>query len=567
MLNSLHVKNLALIEETEVEFGNGLNILTGETGAGKSIIIGSINLALGAKADKDMIRTGAESAFIELVFTLDSEAQREKCRELMLDTEDDMLVITRRIAAGKSLCRANGETVTAKQLKELAGVLIDVYGQHEHQSLTAAKKQFEILDNFCGAELEGIKKELAGEYKRYKELLREWEDADTGSASRQKESDLIEFELKEIEEAQLAAGEDELLEADYRRMANGRKILENVSSAAYLLGNAEGESISEMTGRALRELKSVEAYDETLSGFTEQLSQIEELVLDVRRELSDYQEGLEFEPEEFDRTQRRLDLINHLKSKYGNTIEEILAYEKRQSERLLKLSNYDAYLEDLRREIDTVKEKLLALCRRASNIRREQAKTLEEKMLEALHDLNFLDVEFQIEIRSDEEQIHADGFDETVFLISTNPGEPVRPLANVASGGELSRIMLGLKTVMAEKDAVDTLIFDEIDAGISGKTAWQVSKKLALLGREHQIICITHLAQIAAMADVHFKIEKKQEENHTSTGIFRLNETESTNELARLLGSDLLTQAAVSNAKEMKELAERTKAARKKTEK
>lgn len=559
MLNSLHVKNLALIEETEVEFGNGLNILTGETGAGKSIIIGSINLALGAKADKDMIRTGAESAFIELVFTLESETQREKCRELMLDMEEDTLVITRKITAGRSLCRANGETVTAKQLKELAGVLIDVYGQHEHQSLTAEKKQFEILDNFCGEELAGIKRELAGEYKRYRELLREWEDADTDSVSRQKESDLIEFELKEIGEAQLVVEEDEQLEADYRRMANGSKILENVSAAAYLLGNTEGDSISELTGRALRELKSVESYDEALSDLTEQLSQIEGLVLDVRRELSDYREGLEFEPEEFDRTQRRLDLVNHLKSKYGNTIEAVLDYEARQSERLKKLSNYDVYLENLRGEIDAARETLLSLCRKASAVRSGQAKILEEKMLEALHDLNFLEVEFQIEVRSDEEQIRADGFDEVTFLISTNPGEPVRPLANVASGGELSRIMLGLKTVMAEKDAVDTLIFDEIDAGISGKTAWQVSKKLALLGREHQIICITHLAQIAAMADIHFKIEKKQQENHTATGIFRLNATESTNELARLLGSDLLTEAAVSNAKEMKELAEHTK--------
>lgn len=559
MLNSLHVKNLALIQETEVEFGNGLNILTGETGAGKSIIIGSINLALGAKADKDMIRTGAESAFIELVFTLESETQREKCRELMLDMEDDTLVITRKITAGRSLCRANGETVTAKQLKELAGVLIDVYGQHEHQSLTAEKKQFEILDNFCGEELAGIKRELAGEYKRYRELLREWEDADTDSVSRQKESDLIEFELKEIGEAQLVVEEDEQLEADYRRMANGSKILENVSAAAYLLGNTEGDSISELTGRALRELKSVESYDEALSDLTEQLSQIEGLVLDVRRELSDYREGLEFEPEEFERTQRRLDLVNHLKSKYGNTIEAVLDYEARQSERLKKLSNYDVYLENLRGEIDAARETLLSLCRKASAVRSGQAKILEEKMLEALHDVNFLEVEFQIEVRSDEEQIRADGFDEVTFLISTNPGEPVRPLANVASGGELSRIMLGLKTVMAEKDAVDTLIFDEIDAGISGKTAWQVSKKLALLGREHQIICITHLAQIAAMADIHFKIEKKQQENHTATGIFRLNATESTNELARLLGSDLLTEAAVSNAKEMKELAEHTK--------
>lgn len=559
MLNSLHVKNLALIEETEVDFGKGLNILTGETGAGKSIIIGSINLALGAKADKDMIRTGAEYALIELVFTIDSDEQRNKCRELELETEDDTLVITRKISAGKSLCRVNGETMTAKQLKELAGVLIDVYGQHEHQSLTASKKQFEILDAFCGSELSVIKTEISGEYKNYKELVQEWENADEGRETREKEISLIVFELKEIEDAQLTAGEDELLEADYRKMANSRKILENISSAAYLLGNTNGDSISEMAGRALRELKSVETYDAKLEEFTEQLSQVEELVLDVRRELSDYQEGLEFEPEEFDRTERRLDLVNHLKSKYGSTIEDILTYYEQQSQRLEKLTNYDSYLEDLRSRMKTVKEKLLLSAQKASEIRKRQAKVLEEKMLQALHDLNFMEVDFRIEVSSDADNIHASGYDEVEFLISTNPGEPVKPLAAIASGGELSRIMLGLKTVMAEKDDIDTLIFDEIDAGISGKTAWQVSKKLALLGREHQVICITHLPQIAAMADMHFKIEKKQQENHTTTGIFLLDEAESINELARLLGSDLLTEAAVSNAKEMKELAADTK--------
>lgn len=559
MLNSLHVKNLALIEETEVEFGRGLNILTGETGAGKSVIIGSINLALGAKADKDMIRTGKDHALVELVFTLDSPKQREQCQRFGIEPEDDMLIISRKLSAGKSICRVNGESVTAKQLKELAEVLIDVYGQHEHQSLTAKKKQAEILDDFCGESLFCIKEKIAGEYKRYKELLAQWENADRDDTLRQKEIDLITFELNEINEAQLVTGEDEILEADYRRMSNAKKIREGLSAVCYLLGNAEGESISELTGRALRDLKNIEGYDARLSDFTQQLSQIEDMVLDVRRELTDYDEEMDFEPEDFDRIERRLDLLNHLKAKYGNTIEAILTYREAQEKRLEQLTNYDKYLEQLEKERAAAKEALLALCAQVSAIRRAQAETLAEKMKAALLDLNFMEVKFEISVQSDAEKVNAMGYDEVEFLISANPGEPLKPLAAIASGGELSRIMLGLKTVMAEKDGVDTLIFDEIDAGISGRTAWQVSKKLAVLGKEHQVICITHLPQIAAMADTHFKIEKTQKDEHTITDIYPLQEEESTAELARLLGSDCLTESAVANAKEMKELAANTK--------
>ena len=559
MLNSLHVKNLALIEETEVQFGKGLNILTGETGAGKSVIIGSINLALGAKADKEMIRTGKESALIELAFTLDDEAQKERCRELDVEPEEDMLIISRKISAGKSVCRVNGETMTARQLKELAEVLIDVYGQHEHQSLTGKKKQLEILDDFCGDPLRRIKEKMAGDYKRYRELVKEWEASDKDGSMRQKECALARFECEEIEDAHPEIGEDETLEAEYRRMVHSRKILEGVSLARRFLGNTEGESVSDLTGRALRELKSVEGYDEGLTDITQQLSEIEGLVLDVCRELASYEETLEFDPETFDKTEKRLDLLNHLKSKYGATVEEVLAYREAQEERLEKLMNYDAYLETLKQEMEQAEEKLLSSCKKSSEIRRRQAKALEKKMTEALHDLNFMEVKFRIQIDSDPKKAGEKGYDEAEFLISTNPGEPVKPLGSIASGGELSRIMLGLKTVMAEKDAISTLIFDEIDAGISGRTAWQVSKKLALLGKEHQIICITHLPQIAAMADQHFKIEKNQKESQTRTDITILDEPESTKELARLLGSDLLTDAAVSNAREMKELARDTK--------
>ncbi len=506
-----------------------------------------------------MIRTGKESALIELVFTLDDAAQRERCLALGLEPEDDTLVISRKISSGKSMCRVNGETMTAKQLKELAEVLIDVYGQHEHQSLTAKKKQLEILDDFCGESLCRIKEKAAGEYKRYTELAKEWDGSDRDRTTREKECDLLTFECREIEEARPEIGEDETLEAEYRRMVHSRKILEGVTMARRLLGSTDGESISDLTGRALREMKSVEGYDDALADFTGQLAEIEGLVADLSRELADYEESLEFEPEVFDRTERRLDVLNHLKSKYGGTIEEVLAGKQSREERLDQLMHYDTYLETLRLNLEKAEKKLHASCEKISAIRKKQARALEEKMIQALHDLNFMEVNFQIRIESDPGKAGARGWDEVEFMISTNPGEPVKPLGSIASGGELSRIMLGLKTVMAEKDAIDTLIFDEIDAGISGRTAWQVSRKLALLGREHQIICITHLPQIAAMADQHFKIEKKQTGHQTRTDIAILEETESIEELARLLGSDLLTDAAISNAKEMKELARDTK--------
>ena len=347
---------------------------------------------------------------------MDSQEQRDKCRELEIEPEDDTLIISRKISPGKSLCRINGETVTAKQLKELSEVLIDVYGQHEHQSLTAKKKQAEILDEFCGDVLGSIKEKLSGEYKHYKELLKEWEHSDTDSMLRQKEIDLISFEMQEIEEAQPEPGEDEKLEADYRRMSNARKIMEGLSAVCYLLGNAEGDCISEMLGRALREMKSIDAYDVTLAEYSEQLAQAEDILLDVRRGLADYEEDMGFEPEDFDRVERRLDLLNHLKSKYGNTIEAIFTYKEKQEKRLELLTNYDEYLENLQKEIKNSKEKLLLLCKKASDIRKEQAAVLSQKMAEALRDLNFLEVSFEIRVTPEEEKLSGTGYDEVEFL-------------------------------------------------------------------------------------------------------------------------------------------------------
>lgn len=558
MLQSLHVKNLALIDETEVFFGEGLNILTGETGAGKSIIIGSINLALGAKADKDMIRTGAEYGFVELIFRIDQPGQLKAIRQLDLPVEDGQIILQRKIMPGRNICKVCGETVTARQLKQLAEVLIDIHGQHEHQSLLQASKQLEILDAYAGGEVLACKEQLQGIYQQYRQAVEELSHNEVDEETRRRESALAEFECREIEEAQLMPGEDEEIEKTYQKLVNSQKIKE-AASAAYSLCNYEEGGVGGNIGRALREIRNVSAFDEILREFEKQLLDIDSLLNDYNRGIAEYLSGLEFDAELFDQTEKRLDLINHLKSKYGNSIEEILNYQKRAQEKLAKYRDYDAYRMELTQKADTLKKEAFTICAKLSDIRTRNAAKLANEMKKALIDLNFESVAFEIRITKAEEQFTANGYDKAVFLISTNTGEALKELAQVASGGELSRIMLALKTVLADKDEIETLIFDEIDTGISGKTAWKVSEKMGIIGREHQLICITHLPQIAAMADTHFCIEKKVVENRSITDIRQLAEEESIEELARMLGGASITENVRSNAREMKDLARKTK--------
>lgn len=559
MLVSLYVKNLALIDETEVYFGNGLNILTGETGAGKSIIIGSVNLALGAKAEKDMIRTGADYALIELVFQVEKEKQLEEIRKLELPVEEDgTVILQRRIMPGKSLCKVGGETVSVKQVRALAEILIDIHGQHEHQSLLKATRQLEILDEYAKEELSVPAKDLKACYEKYREIVKRLSAEDVDEETRKREASLAAFEVQEIEDAALVAEEDTELEKSYRKLVNGQKIQEAVT-LAYQMSGYDNGGAGDAIGRAVKEIRSVAAYDETLQNFEAQLLDIDGLLNDYNRAAADYLSGLEFDGELFARVEKRLDLVNHLKAKYGNSIEEILAYGERMQEKLEKYQNFDVYRQELIRQEAALKRELLSLCEKVSKIRRKSAKNLAQSMKKALIDLNFIDVAFEIHIDSEEDKIGPDGYDQAAFMISTNPGEELRPLSQVASGGELSRIMLALKTVLADKDEIETLIFDEIDTGISGKTAWKVSEKMGILGQKHQLICITHLPQIAAMADTHFQIEKKAAKERTVTTIRELGETESVEELARMLGGASITENVLNNAREMKDLARKSK--------
>lgn len=556
MLLNLHVKNLALIKEAEVDFGQGLNILTGETGAGKSLIIGSVNMALGGKTPKDMVRDEDKAALVELLFSVEKDSQMEALCALGIPMEEDRsILMQRKIQNGRSTARINGETVTASVLKKVSELLIDIHGQHEHQSLLYKKNHLTILDSYGEEELAPALKELKECFEKYQQLKRELEKTDLDENERNREISLLTFEIDEIENAALTTGEDDTLENEYRKMVNSKKITEAMNLVYQETGYESGSGAGEAVGRALRELNAVVSFDEALSGLSEQLLDIDSLLNDFNRSVSEYMSDCEFSEEEFRSTEERLNTVNHLKSKYGNTIEKILAYKAEKEEVLEKLEDYDKCREEMRLELQETEQKLSSLCERVSGLRVKYAKELSELLKQALFDLNFLEVEFEVSVEPQLGKYTQKGFDDVEFLLSTNPGEKVKPLSQVASGGELSRIMLALKTVLAKKDAIDTLIFDEIDTGISGRTAQKVAEKLSELSKEHQVICITHLPQIAAQASHHFLIRKGCEQGETLTDVKELSTDESVEELARMLGGAKITEAVLLNAKEMKDLA------------
>ena len=548
---------MALIRELEMDFGKGLNILTGETGAGKSILIGSINVALGMQSFKGFAREGADTALVELVFSVEDDALRRKIEALELSVEDGQVILSRRLSGTRSISKVNGETVPLSVVRELASLLIDIHGQHEHQSLLYKKNHLRILDEFAREELGAYKEKNAELYAQYAALKKQMESSVLDEAARKKEADFLQFEVEEIENAGLRAGEDEEVEAQYRKMANARRIAEDAAEAYRLTcegpGNA-GDSVSS----ALARLLYVSGYDREVEELAGQLSEIESLLSDFNRSLSSYLDDLTFDEGEFAQLESRLDEINRLKTKYGNTIEEILAYKEEKEQRLQKLADYDTYLANLEKQYRQSEERLRENSEKMSEIRSRYAKKLSQMIQAELIDLNFLETNFETEV-SQTGTLSAEGMDEVCFLISMNPGSPLRPLGDVASGGELSRIMLAIKTVLAEKDDMPSLIFDEIDVGISGRTAQKVSEKMAVIAANHQVLCITHLAQIASMADNHFLIEKSVQNQSIETTIRELNRDESIKELARILGGARITDLTLQSAREMKEMAESAK--------
>lgn len=558
MLLNVSVKNLALIKESDIYFKDGMNILSGETGAGKSIIIGSINIALGGKVNKEMVRSGEDHAMVELVFKVDRESTRKKLEDAGVNLEDGEVIVTRKIVNGRSITKVNGETFPVSALRDITALLIDIHGQHDHQSLLKVDKHIGILDEFAAADISDVKNDVLKAYNAYVDAKNELEMFDMDEEQRIRECEFYNFEINEITDADLTIGEDNDIEESFKKVANMKKILESVSVVHNVMNGDTGENVLDMLGRAVSEMASVSDYDDSLKDIYNQLVSIEDLCSSVSRDVSEYADSSEFDEERAKELEERLDLINHLKLKYGNTIEKILEYRDEKQQKLELLENYDIKKKQAQQKLDETEKILDKKCEKLSNLRKKYAVKFEKRVAETLEDLNFLQVKFKVDFKK-AGTYSANGNDKAEFMISTNPGEPLMPLAKIASGGELSRIMLGIKTIMAGQDDIDTLIFDEIDTGISGRTAQKVAEQMKLLSKKHQIICITHLPQIAAMADNHLKIEKTSEGNETSTKIYPLDEEKSVEELARMLGGAEITETVMQNAREMKKLAIITK--------
>ncbi|MBP5331126.1 MAG: DNA repair protein RecN [Lachnospiraceae bacterium] len=550
MLSNVHVKNFALIDEADITLDDNLNILTGETGAGKSILLGAVNLALGSRASKDVIRQDADYCLAELTFNRLSEAAVFTARELGIECEDDEIVVSRKLYDnGKSVIRINSETVSAAAARKLTSELIDIYGQNEHISLLSSAKHLDIIDRFVGDEALRLKNVIKTEYAEYKKLRDEYEGLENDPARRARDIDRLGSEIDEIETADVKDGEEEKLKSERRILMNAGQIAESLEFVCGVL--YENDGCSDKISSAIRALTRAEALDESLGDYLEELNEIDSRMSDVYRELKDYLESMPESGDALERTDERLETIMKIKSKFGNTVSQIREYLENNKAELAKLLDFENYTEELKAQTDKAFEKVMKYSRELSKLRISAAEELKKDILKALQDLNFNQVNFDIEFLHKEEP-HPEGIDTAEFMISLNPGENLKSLSKIASGGEMSRIMLGIISVFSGRETIDTLIFDEIDTGISGIAASKVADKLCSIAGTHQVICITHLPQIAAMADAHFKVEKNVIDDRTTVKIGILEEKGITDELARILGGEEASKSVMKAAEDIK---------------
>ncbi len=548
MLVNLHISNIALIDELDIDFSEGLNILTGETGAGKSIIVGSIGIGLGGRFDQSLLRDPSRDGMVELLFNVDS-VMEDKLKALDITADQGEVLISRRLTGGRTVNRINNSTVTVSLLKEVSGLLLNLHAQHEQRTLLKPEMHLELLDS-SDAALIPLKEEVARLYAEHKEVQDRLADMQTDEAERAKKLDFLSYEIKEIEDARLRPGEDEELEAQYRRGTNQRGIAEVTGEVYNITGYDSDRSAGNMLSRAVREIQSLTRLDESASELSDMLSEIDSLLSDFNRQLSDYMSDSEFSEEELREVEERLNLINSLKVKYGRTFEEIcdtLIELKKEAE---ELESFDETLAELNKKEQELDKKLSAAADKLSKARKKSADKLCKDISSSMADLNFNKVDFTMQFE-ELPKASRNGRDKAVFYISTNVGEKAGPLNEIASGGELSRVLLAMKSAISEKGGTPTLIFDEIDSGISGVTAQKVGKMMKKLSGSHQIIAITHLPQIAAEADSAFLIEKTTREGRTYTNIRALADEERVTELARLLGGEKITDSVLTAAKEM----------------
>lgn len=545
MLDRLLVKDLALIEKSVVEFSGGLNVLTGETGAGKSILLGSIQLALGQKANKDLIRHGKEQAIVELDFSLtEEEVRRIQALEEDLELEEERLLIRRKISEKKSDIRVNDLGLTLAKLREITGGLLDLHGQHEHQSLLREGSHLEIIDGFRKKQGGKLLEEVANAYHLLQEKKRALQKFSLQESERTRELDFLDFEIQELADAHLSEGEEAELTKEY-------SLYENMDRLKSLLLSAK-ESLEEMDfHRPIQAVEEAKDFDESLKGLSDSLYDLEAVGEDCLRSLDHYLDHAEVDEEKLFTLGERLEQIRRVMMKHGGTEAKALAALAKKEERRTFLLDYEKDEEKAKKAIVEQEKLLREKAVLLSKERQEDAKVLAKQIQGEMQEMGFLDTKFEFHFQEKKEPTEK-GLDEVEAYVSLNPGEPLRPLREVGSGGELSRIMLSIKTVLADTEGVSTLIFDEIDSGISGRTAEKVGEKLQKIAKNHQVILITHLPQIAAKADHHFLIEKTVEEGATHTRIHPLEEKESIEELARLLGGDEISKASLENARELK---------------
>lgn len=559
MLLNVHIKNIALIDDANVNFTDNLNILTGETGAGKSIIMGALKIGMGDKLPKDIVREADKEGFCQLLFLVDDEAVLEQIRQLGVEpTEDGEILITRRIVNSRTINTINDMAVTAARLREVSALLIDMHTQHQQQTLLKKNEHMKLLDKFGRAAIEPLKREVAQRHADYAELVDQMDKLSMDEAERSRRAEFLKYQIAEIESANVKAGEDEDIERQYNKMVNSRDIVAAASEVYSVTGYENQSSAGNEIGRVLVNLKGIKELDDEIDGLYSQLENIDALLNDFNVELSNYMQSMNFDDSEFREVESRLDVINDIKGKYGSTVDEVNRYLEESKAEYEKFSEYDEYIAELSGKINKAKKLMIDAADKLSAERKKQAKLMCKEIKTALSDLSFMQVDFDM-VFDRLSECTANGIDDCYFVISTNVGEKLRPLYDVASGGELSRIMLAVKSCMAAEDNIGTLVFDEIDVGISGRAAQAVAEKMALISRKHQVISITHLPQIAAMADSHYLIEKSADEGKTVTKIVRLSEAESVTEIARLLGGASITDAVMSNALEMKQMAEKTK--------
>lgn len=552
MLEHLHIRNVALIKESEISFGDGLNILTGETGAGKSMIIDSLQFALGGRAGKDFLRHGEKQAVVEALFSVQSQALTEKLAENGIAPEEDgTLLITRTLSeAGKSVCRINGSTVTVGMLKEIAEDMIDIYGQHEHQSLLNPVKHIRLLDRFCGAGFGEAMEEYKNSRQRLKDLEKQLAILIGDESQREQRMDMLLFQKEEIEAAELREGEEDALLEQKKRLSSMERLIRLTGESITLLydGDDRAPSACDRLGDALAKLQEAAEYDAALSPLADALADGYAAVEDCARELKREAEKQEADPEELERIEERLQLFYKLKRKYGGSIEAVLEFYEKAVQELEFLSNSSEKAAELSAKKAEEEKRLSALAETLTARRRATAEQVEEQIETALHDMEMKHARFHIQIE-EKADWGADGKDKVEFLISANAGEPLKPLAKIASGGEMSRVMLALKTVLVDADEIGTFIFDEIDTGVSGRTARRVGEKMRFLGGKRQLLCITHLPQIAAMADNHFLIEKESDAGETVTRVTALDEEGAVREVARLMND--VTETTLAAAREL----------------